>query len=69
MATNWAQSKELPAATPDMAWAQDFTPGMLETIGALEVLAAVGLILLAVLGELNPVGRLSESEGDSTTCS
>jgi uncharacterized membrane protein YphA (DoxX/SURF4 family) len=45
-----AQPKETLAASPNMAWAQDFSPGMLKTIGALEVLAAVGLILPAVLG-------------------
>jgi uncharacterized membrane protein YphA (DoxX/SURF4 family) len=45
-----AQPKEKLAASPNMAWAQDFSPGMLKTIGALEVLAAVGLILPAVLG-------------------
>ena len=36
-------------ANPNMAWAQDFSPGMIKTIGALEVLAAVGLILPAAL--------------------
>jgi uncharacterized membrane protein YphA (DoxX/SURF4 family) len=45
-----AQPKEKLAASPNMAWAQDFSPGMLKTIGALEVLAAIGLILPAVLG-------------------
>jgi uncharacterized membrane protein YphA (DoxX/SURF4 family) len=45
-----AQPKEKLAASPNMAWAQDFSPGMLKTIGALEVLAAVGLILPAALG-------------------
>lgn len=33
-----------------IAWAEDFGLGMLKAIGALEVLAAVGLILPAVLG-------------------
>jgi uncharacterized membrane protein YphA (DoxX/SURF4 family) len=45
-----AQPKEKLAASPNMAWAEDFSPGMLKTIGALEVLAAVGLILPALLG-------------------
>jgi uncharacterized membrane protein YphA (DoxX/SURF4 family) len=45
-----AQPKEKLAASPNMAWAQDFSPGALKSIGALEVLAAVGLILPAVLG-------------------
>ena len=43
------QPKEKLAAAPNMGWAEDFSPGMLKTIGALEVLAAVGLILPAVL--------------------
>jgi uncharacterized membrane protein YphA (DoxX/SURF4 family) len=45
-----AQPKEKLAASPNMAWAEDFSPGMLKTIGALEVLAAVALILPALLG-------------------
>lgn len=44
-----AQPKEKLVASPNMAWAEDFSPGMLKTIGALEVLAAVGLILPAAL--------------------
>jgi uncharacterized membrane protein YphA (DoxX/SURF4 family) len=44
-----AQPKEKLAASPNMAWTEDFSPGMLKTIGALEVLAAVGLILPAAL--------------------
>ncbi|MFB4271380.1 DoxX family protein [Nonomuraea sp. GTA35] len=31
-------------------WVEDFSPGALKTIGGLELLAAVGLILPAVLG-------------------
>jgi hypothetical protein len=31
-------------------WVEDFNPGTVKTIGALEVLAAVGLILPAVVG-------------------
>ena len=45
-----AQPKEKLVASPNMAWAGDFSPGMIKAIGALEVLAAVGLILPAVLG-------------------
>jgi uncharacterized membrane protein YphA (DoxX/SURF4 family) len=44
-----AQSKQKLAASPNMAWTEEFSPGMLKTIGALEVLAAVGLILPAAL--------------------
>src|SRR3954464_13032576 len=44
-----AQSKEKLAASPNMAWAEDFSPEMLKLIGTLEVLAAVGLILPAAL--------------------
>jgi uncharacterized membrane protein YphA (DoxX/SURF4 family) len=44
------QPKQKLTANPNMAWAQDFSPGMIKTIGVLEVLAAVGLILPAVLG-------------------
>jgi hypothetical protein len=40
-----AQPKEKLAASPNMAWTEDFSPGMLKMIGTLEVLAAVGLIL------------------------
>src|SRR3954453_23059097 len=43
------QSKEKLAASPNMAWAEDFSPEMLKVIGTLEVLAALGLILPAAL--------------------
>ena len=43
------QSKEKLAASPNMAWTEDFSPEMLKLIGTLEVLAAVGLILPAAL--------------------
>ena len=33
-----------------MAWAQDFSPGMIKVIGGVEVLAGIGLILPAVTG-------------------
>ncbi|MCL7376745.1 DoxX family protein [Streptomyces sp. 35G-GA-8] len=36
-------------ASGNMAWAEDFSPGALKTIGAVEVLAAIGLVLPAVL--------------------
>lgn len=44
-----AQPKEKLVASPNMSWAEDFSPGMLKAIGALEVLAAVGLILPGAL--------------------
>lgn len=34
----------------NMAWVEDFSPGMVKTIGALEVLGALGLILPAATG-------------------
>ena len=43
------QSKEKLASSPNMGWTEDFSPQMLKVIGALEVLAAVGLILPAAL--------------------
>jgi uncharacterized membrane protein YphA (DoxX/SURF4 family) len=45
--TKLASPKEKLAT--NMAWVEDFSPGMVKTIGALEVLAAVGLILPAAL--------------------
>ncbi|MEU8247851.1 DoxX family protein [Nonomuraea sp. NPDC048916] len=44
-----AQSKEKLAAS-GMAWTGDFSAGAIKTIGALELLAAIGLILPAALG-------------------
>ncbi len=46
---------------PMMAWVEDFSPGTLKVIGALEVLGALGLILPAVTGVvpgLTPVAAL-----------
>jgi uncharacterized membrane protein YphA (DoxX/SURF4 family) len=45
--TKLIQPKEKLAA--NMGWVDDFSPGMVKTIGALEVLAAIGLILPAAL--------------------
>ncbi|MFJ3799735.1 DoxX family protein [Streptomyces sp. NPDC090088] len=40
------KSKEqLLASGPTMAWAEDFSPGMIRTIGFVEVLGGVGLLL------------------------
>src|SRR5688572_4801577 len=49
------RSKEaLAASTSGARWAEDFSTGSVKAIGALEVLAAVGLILPAVL-DIAPV--------------
>ncbi len=48
-----AQPKEKLAAS-GMAWTEDVSPGLVKLIGALEVLAAIGLILPAVL-DIAPV--------------
>jgi uncharacterized membrane protein YphA (DoxX/SURF4 family) len=45
--TKLVQPKEKLAAT--MGWVDDFSPGTVKLIGALEVLAAVGLVLPAAL--------------------
>jgi uncharacterized membrane protein YphA (DoxX/SURF4 family) len=45
--TKLTQPKEKLRAT--MAWVEDFSPGLIKGIGAVEVLAAVGLILPAAL--------------------
>ena len=40
------KSKEqLLASGPTMAWAEDFSPGMIRMIGAFEVLGVIGLLL------------------------
>ena len=46
--------KEKLAATPGGGWIEDFSAGSVKAIGALEVLAAVGLVLPAVL-DIAPV--------------
>ena len=48
--TKLARSKRKLLGSPNMGWAADFPPGLIKLIGALEVLAALGLILPAVLG-------------------
>jgi len=48
-ATKLAQSKDKLGANPNMAWTEQFSPGMIKMIGLLEVVAAIGLILPAVL--------------------
>ena len=37
-------------AASGQGWVEDFTPGTVKTIGVLEVLAAIGLLLPALLG-------------------
>jgi uncharacterized membrane protein YphA (DoxX/SURF4 family) len=44
------QPKEKLQANPNMAWTEDFSPGMIKTIGALEVLGGLGLILPELTG-------------------
>ena len=46
-ATKLVQPKEKLATT--MGWVDDFSPGTVKLIGALEVLAAIGLVLPAAL--------------------
>ena len=41
--------EKIAALTPSARWVEDFSAGSVKAIGALEVLAAVGLILPAVL--------------------
>lgn len=48
------QSKEKLGANPNMAWTEQFSPGIIKLIGASEVLAAIGLILPALL-DIAPV--------------
>jgi uncharacterized membrane protein YphA (DoxX/SURF4 family) len=45
--TKLTQPKKKLAA--QMGWVEDFSPGVIKTIGALEVLAAIGLVLPAAL--------------------
>lgn len=52
--TKLAQSKEKLVASPMGAALEDFSAGAIKAIGALEVLAAVGLVLPAVL-DIAPV--------------
>ncbi|MGW0708329.1 DoxX family protein [Streptomyces sp. NPDC002643] len=40
------KSKEqLLASGPNMAWVEDFSPGVIKTIGAVEILGVIGLLL------------------------
>jgi uncharacterized membrane protein YphA (DoxX/SURF4 family) len=48
--TKLLQPKEKLATT--MGWVEDFSPGAIKLIGALEVLAAIGLVLPAALDVL-----------------
>ena len=42
--------KKIAAIAPSARWVEDFSAGSVKAIGALEVLAAVGLILPAATG-------------------
>jgi uncharacterized membrane protein YphA (DoxX/SURF4 family) len=44
------QKERIAAAGPSARWVDDFSAGSVKAIGALEVLAAVGLVLPAALG-------------------
>lgn len=46
--TKVARSKDQIVAS-GMGWAEDFAPGVITTIGVLEVLGAIGLVLPALL--------------------
>lgn len=46
--------ERLAATMPASRWAEDFSPGMLKTIGVLEILGALGLILPAAF-DIAPV--------------
>ncbi len=49
-----AQSKEQPMASGNMDWTEDFPEPQIKGIGTLEVLAAIGLVVPALL-DLAPV--------------
>jgi len=51
--TKVARSKEQLAGS-GMAWVEDFSPGMVKLIGALEILAGIGVVLPAAL-DIAPV--------------
>jgi uncharacterized membrane protein YphA (DoxX/SURF4 family) len=42
-----SQPKQKLLASPNMGWAEDFSPGVIKMIGVMEVLAAVGLVVPA----------------------
>jgi uncharacterized membrane protein YphA (DoxX/SURF4 family) len=44
-----AQPKEKLATAGMTAWAEDFSPGAIKTLGVLQVAAAIGLIVPAIL--------------------
>lgn len=45
-----SQPKEKLEQNPNLAWTQDFSAGMIKTIGALEVAGALGLVLPQATG-------------------
>ena len=52
-------------AASGQGWAEDFSPGTVKTIGVLEVLAAIGLLLPALLGIAPILVPLAASGGAS----
>ena len=55
------RKEKIAASGPAAKWVEDFRPGTIKTIGALEVLGGLGLVLPAVLGivtELVPLAAL-----------
>lgn len=48
--TKLAQPKEKLRANKNLAWTEDYSAQMIKTIGALEVAAAVGLIVPPLIG-------------------
>ncbi len=56
-----AQSREKLIANPNMAWAADFSNGMVKAIGSLEILGAIGIIfpwLLDIARVLTPLAAV-----------
>lgn len=48
-ATKAVRSKEQLVVEPRMAWTEDFSPGLIRTLGVLELVGAVGLVLPGLL--------------------
>lgn len=48
--TKLTRSKDQLAADPRMRWTEQFSPRAIKTIGTLEILAAIGLIIPAAVG-------------------
>lgn len=48
--TKLVQAKDQLLQNPAMAWTEDFSPQLIRTLGGLEVVGAVGLVLPGLLG-------------------